>query len=671
VTPPGTRAGHDVSLEVRLDAGVPVTELRSRSHEVVAERSGAGKAVIRLAKKSVIPNKDFLLEYGVAGPQLSDALLTHHDARGGFFTLVLQPPRRVTIEDVTPKELVFVLDTSGSMQGFPIEKAKETMKLALDGLYPRDTFNLITFAGDTHVLFPEPVPATPENLAHAQSFLASRRGAGGTEMMKAIRAALAPSSSREGHVRIVCFMTDGYVGNDMEIIAEIRKHGGARVFSFGIGGSVNRFLLDKMAEEGRGEVTYVGLKDDGSAAARRFHERVRNPLLTDIFVDWGGLEISEVYPQRIQDLFSAKPVILHGRYGRPGSGKITLRGRMSGQPFSHTLSVDLPAKAPQHDALATLWARKRIDHLMSQDWAGVQHRNLAPALREEITRLGLDFRLMTQFTSFVAVEDRIVTEGGEPRRIEVPVEMPEGVSYEGVFGIPGEARMEQVAGIVAATPQAFRQMSKVAADEQEPDKRGYSHQPAGPLPPIRVDTPPTSGGSQTGGDKAAGFRSKFHPDVLKVVGSMQQGSPAVSAPFVSEGKARVEVWLADAAPETIAQVRAAGFETTQESKVAKILIGRIEVGKLEALASLDKVRYIAPHRTLGASAFSPDALEATSPPALLALGRKPEPAGAVTGGSPAEARCGKEVRRILLAALRCAVCSMILPPPCVDTCPHR
>ena len=148
-------------------------------------------------------------------------------------------------------------------------------------------------------------------------------------MMKAIRTALDPSDSQE-HIRIVCFMTDGYVGNDMEIIDEIQKHPNARVFSFGIGNSVNRFLLDKMAEQGRGEVEYVTLKDDGSAAARRFHERVRNPLLTDISVDWGGLPVSDVYPKRIPDLFSAKPVILTGRYSGAAHGEIGCAARCRG-----------------------------------------------------------------------------------------------------------------------------------------------------------------------------------------------------------------------------------------------------------------------------------------------------------------------------------------------------
>ena len=223
VTPPGTRAGHDISLEVVLDAGVPIRSLDSGSHQVLVDRPSRSRADVRLKEKAVLPNKDFRLRYEVAGESIDDAVLTHYREQGGFFTMILQPPNRVTAEDVTPKELVFVLDTSGSMSGFPIEKAKETMKLALDGLYPRDTFNLITFAGQTKVLFPAPVPATAENLAHAQRFLSSRQGGGGTEMMRAIRTALKPSES-SAHVRIVCFMTDGYVGNDMAILDELRRY---------------------------------------------------------------------------------------------------------------------------------------------------------------------------------------------------------------------------------------------------------------------------------------------------------------------------------------------------------------------------------------------------------------------------------------------------------------
>jgi Ca-activated chloride channel family protein len=449
--PKGMRAGHDVSVEVSLDAGVPVESLSSKTHEIEFERADERRAVVRLRDQSAIPNKDFTLRYDVAGRKIEDALLAHRAARGGFFTLILQPPERVTVEDVMPKELVFVLDTSGSMEGFPIEKAKETMRLALDGLYPQDTFNLITFAGDTEILFPEPVPATPENLRAAKKFLSNRKGDGGTEMMKAIRAALAPSDA-QGRVRVVCFMTDGQVGNDMEIISEVQKHPNARVFAMGFSDSPNRFLLDKMAEYGMGEVEYVAEGDDGSAAARRFHRRVREPLLTDMSVEWSDLAVEDVYPKRIPDLFSAKPVVLAGRYARGGTGTIRLTGRMSGRDFVREIPVTLPDAEEAHDVLAALWARRRVDDLMGQDMAGAQQGQMRDDLRREITQLGLDFRLMTQFTSFVAVDETSATGGGEPRRVDVPAESPAsggGVAASGVYN--GGGNVNSSVGIASGS----------------------------------------------------------------------------------------------------------------------------------------------------------------------------------------------------------------------------
>lgn len=184
--PDGMLAGDDISLEINLAAGLPIAAINSTSHEIDVQQVDDKRVVVRLKDNATIPNKDFLLTYGVAGDTIKDAVLAHHSDRGGFFTLILQPPQRVQAEDVMPKEMVFVLDTSGSMMGHPLDTAKKTMELALDTLYPHDTFNLITFSGDTNVLFPQPVPATPANLRAAKQFLASRQSDGGTEMMKAI-----------------------------------------------------------------------------------------------------------------------------------------------------------------------------------------------------------------------------------------------------------------------------------------------------------------------------------------------------------------------------------------------------------------------------------------------------------------------------------------------------
>lgn len=214
-------------------------------------------------------------------------------------------------------------------------------------------------------------------------------------------------------------------------IAEVQKHPNARVFSFGIGSSVNRFLLDKMAEAGRGEVEYVSLEDNGSKAAKKFHERVRTPLLTDLSIDWNGLPVADVYPGRLSDLFSAKPVILHGRYTKAASGTIKLKGKVAGQPYEREITVNLPESDPANDVLATLWARTRIDDLTAKGYTEAQPETSVKKTDETITNLGLEFRLMTQFTSFVAVEERVVNQNGKPVTVEVPVAVPEGVNPVG------------------------------------------------------------------------------------------------------------------------------------------------------------------------------------------------------------------------------------------------
>jgi len=436
-------AGHDVSMEVNLAAGVPVGDVESTSHKIFADRTGADSYHVTLADQAVPPNKDFILKYKVAGAGISDAILTHADKTGGYFTLILQPPDRPQEKELVPRQLIFVVDTSGSMWGFPLDTAKKTIQRALDNLRKDETFNLITFSGDTRILFPEPVPATPENVAKAKEVLAGAYGSGGTEMMKAIRTALGDDAGADkpmeaDPIRVVCFMTDGYVGNDAAIIAEIKKHTDARVFSFGIGTSVNRFLLTKMAEEGHGDVEFVTAPGEAQAAADRFYERVHSPVLTNIAIDWHGLPVTDVYPKDVRDLFSAKPIIITGRYSGSPTGKITIKGYQGTGDYSRTIPVDFSSAGAGNAALEKIWARHKVEDLMSQDWNGIQSGN--SKYKAEIVQVGLEHSLATQFTSFVAVEEKTVVSDGKPVKVEVPVELPEGVSP---LAVPGSGEFKE------------------------------------------------------------------------------------------------------------------------------------------------------------------------------------------------------------------------------------
>lgn len=582
-----TRAGHDISIEVNLNAGVPVEAVRSNSHEIETANLSASNANIKLKDQNAIPNKDFVLRYDVSGKKIEDAVLTHRDERGGFFTLILQPPDQFRTEDVTPKEIVFVLDTSGSMSGFPIEKAKEAMKLSLENLYPNDTFNLITFAGDTSILFDTPVPATQANLERAREFLASRKGGGGTEMMTAIKAALEPSDSGD-HVRIVCFMTDGEVGNDLEIIGEVQKHPNARVFSFGIGNSVNRFLLDKIAEEGRGEAEYVALEDDGSKAAKRFYERVRTPLLTDVSIDWNNLPVADVYPNRITDLFSAKPVIVHGRYTKAGRGTIRLKGKVGGIGTVREIAVNLPEAESANDVLATLWARQRVDDLMKQDYQGVQNGNAKSEVQNTIAGIGLEYRLLTQFTSFVAVEEMIKTQGGKPVKVEVPVSFPDGMNRETTLGEDGE--VVTVAGSNVTVDVSAQSISKLPINGRRSSnlyvtagKRktksaygrgigggsgngvgyGSSGGNAAPLPPKPPTSAKISGGVLNG--KATNLPKPAYPPAAKAVNA----NGAVSVQVTTDESGNV---ISVAAVSGHPLLRAAAEQAARNSKFAPTML---------------------------------------------------------------------------------------------------
>jgi Ca-activated chloride channel family protein len=429
---PGRRAGHDIQIRVELDAGVPLQRVECPSHAVDLERPGPAAARLRLQPADTIPNKDFVLRYRVASERPELGFLSHRDPRHpegyGYFSLAFQPELEVTAREARPKEIIFILDTSGSMRGEPMARSKAAMRWALQHLDPDDTFQIIRFSDEASSFSPRPVRCTTANVQRGLLYVEQMEGSGGTQMLSGIEAALDLPLDAE-RLRIVCMLTDGYIGNETEILGAVRqKIGDARLYSFGIGAAVNHYLLDEMAEEGRGMVDYVPLDGDTRPIVERFYARIARPHLTDIAIDWGDLDVQGVYPARVPDLFAGRPLVLAGRYQRPGRGEIVVRGRLGRRPFERRLPVELPADAPEHAPLGTLWARRRIDSLM-QRLVGGEDSTLVAA----VTDVALSFHLMTRYTSFVAVDNQVVAKG-KPVLVPQLIEMPAGVSYEGVFG---------------------------------------------------------------------------------------------------------------------------------------------------------------------------------------------------------------------------------------------
>jgi Ca-activated chloride channel family protein len=442
VIAPGRRTGHDIGITVDLDAGVPLLGIGCASHAVDIEKRGRNRARVRLRPTDTLPNKDFVLRYHVAGGSPEIGFLAHRDGgdpKGpGYFALHLVPASAISAREARPKELIFLLDTSGSMHGEPMARSKAAMRWALQSLGPDDTFQIIRFSDRTSTFSPAPVPNTPENVQRALVYVDRLEGEGGTHMLAGIETALRirPDPDR---LRIVCLLTDGYIGNETEILAAVRQDlGEARLFSFGVGSSVNRYLLDALAEEGRGVVDYVPLDGDTRPIVERFYARIARPHLTDLAIDWGDLDVEGICPEPLPDLFAGQTLVVSGRYRAGGRSEVVVRGRLGRRAFERRLPVVLPEREPENAALGTLWARRRIDALMRLMVPGEQE-----ALAREVTETALAFHLVSRYTSFVAADNQVVSKDGEPMLVPQPVEMPAGVSYEGVFGLPDAAASGQ------------------------------------------------------------------------------------------------------------------------------------------------------------------------------------------------------------------------------------
>jgi Ca-activated chloride channel family protein len=445
VTPPalpaGTRSGHDVEIAVTINAGVPLKKLESPSHKTVVQQTSAATASVRLADDDTIPNKDFLLRWSVASERPAVGLLAHRSGLDGFFTLLVQPKGEVGPSEAMPKEITFVLDTSGSMSGIPLAASKRFASKALNALGPRDTFNLIRFAGDNEVYAKDPLPNDGQAIASALAWFDRQQGGGGTEMLPALKAAFARPVD-PNRLRVVVFLTDGEVGNDDEILAEIGKVlGDARIYTVGIGSSVNHSLLDRMADLGRGAYAFVRPDERADDALEAFRSWVTLPYMTDLSIDWGALPVADISPERMRDLGSGQTLTLVGRYLTAGEGNVVIRGKLGGRYWEQTIHVVLPERQVGNEALAAVWARARIEELLRN--AGT----LAPtSVEAEVIALCLTYRLMSPYTSFVAVDDsHVVNPSGESRVVHQAVPPPEGTSLEGIFGKSGPAGLREEA----------------------------------------------------------------------------------------------------------------------------------------------------------------------------------------------------------------------------------
>jgi len=428
VQTPYQRAGEQpasaLHISTRIAAGVPIYDLSCPSHQILPQWPSQNVAQMTLDDSNPFQgNRDFVLRYRLAGDQITSGLLLFQGGDENFFLYMAQPPKRVAADAIPAREYIFVVDVSGSMEGFPLNTSKRLLKDLIGKLRPTDLFNVVLFAGDSTVLSPESLQANQANIDRAIHLLEQQRGSGGTELMPAIQEAMS-LPRQDGISRSIVLVTDGYVSGEQGVFEHIRANlNRCNVFAFGIGGSVNRYLIEGIAKAGMGEPFIVTEEGEAEGAAKKFREYIETPVLTDIQVRSIGFDTYDVNPMRFPDLLAQRPIILFGKWRGPIAGTIELTGKTGQGDFVSRLDVAGSQPNEGNGALRYLWARARIAELSDYGSSDLAEENI-----KAITALGLKYNLLTRYTSFIAVREVVTNPNGSAQDVKQPLPLPLHVS---------------------------------------------------------------------------------------------------------------------------------------------------------------------------------------------------------------------------------------------------
>ncbi len=428
----GEKPPNTLDLKVHIRAGIPIRDITCETHKVNINYESKNIAAVKLdSSEKQGGNRDFILKYRLAGDKIETGVLLYEGDGENFFLLMLQPPKRVKASQIPPREYLFIVDVSGSMRGFPLDTSKALLKNLIGSLKKEDRFNVLLFAGSATVMSEHSLPATQANINRAIQTIDKRRGGGGTRLLPALERAF-DIPKAEGYSRTIVIVTDGYVAVEAQTFDMIRNRlGHANIFPFGIGSSVNRHLIEGMARMGMGEPFVVINKGNAREKALKFRKLIQTPVLTDVKVNYDGLEVYDVEPPAIPDVLAERPVIVFGKYRGKPKGRIRLQGVSGEIPYSTEIESDQLKASTANAALRYLWARHRIAVL-------ADYNRLRPSDEriKEVTDLGLTYNLLTAYTSFVAVDSLKRLKQGQATTVKQPLPLPQGVSDSAV-GVRG------------------------------------------------------------------------------------------------------------------------------------------------------------------------------------------------------------------------------------------
>ncbi len=412
-----------MTLSVSLNAGLPLAAIDSPYHDIVINKAN-GKHQVTTRTSNIPMDRDFELRWQPVAEQAPSAAVFMEttetiktkdtqtespETSNDYALLMLLPPQQESLTATLPRQAIFIIDTSGSMQGSSIVQAKQSLQLALTRLGPQDQFNIIEFNSNYTQLFSQPQTADSQNIQRAQQFVNRLQANGGTEMAPALQAALT-SPEQEGFLKQVVFITDGSVGNETALFALIDQHlSNARLFTVGIGSAPNSFFMRKSAEFGRGTFTYIGKTQEVAERMNSLFRKLESPVLSNLSIEWPDSVQAESWPKQLPDLYLGEPLLVHSRFDKglsKGNHRIIVRGKIAGQDWQRSLK--LTKTAPNNTSKATkgiakLWGREKISALLDEKVRGRD----ASEVRNDVLAVALQHQLISPYTSLVAVEEKI------------------------------------------------------------------------------------------------------------------------------------------------------------------------------------------------------------------------------------------------------------------------
>ncbi|MBN2418559.1 MAG: VWA domain-containing protein [Deltaproteobacteria bacterium] len=434
------------NIETRISTGIQLQEVVCTTHDTQTIFDSNAEAKVTLKNPNDFEgDRDYILKYRLAGEKIQSGIILSRGETENFFLLMMEPPQNIPPDNIPPREYIFVVDVSGSMNGFPLDTAKRLLNDLIGDLGEKDIFNVVLFAGSSMTFSETSVPANQENIYRAIRFIEQARGGGGTELLSALKHGFSIKKN-EDFSRSVLVITDGYISAEKDVFTFISSNlNNTNVFAFGIGSSVNRYLIEGIARSGLGEPFIVTSPYESKATANKFREYVKSPVLTNISIKFKDFETYDVEPSSVPDLFAQRPVIVFGKWRGRTDGIIEVKGLTGKGQYSEFFRIAGIKSYNKNDVLKYLWARKRISRLSDFNTGEDTQETKA-----EITNLGLTYNLLTKYTSFIAVHDVVRNTEGSAKDVKQPLPMPKGVSNLAVGGRVPEPELYLIVLILAA-----------------------------------------------------------------------------------------------------------------------------------------------------------------------------------------------------------------------------